>query len=35
VQIEFGRYLYMNEENQEIDFEKMKDLKDKFNRVIS
>jgi hypothetical protein len=25
----------MNEENQEIDFEKMKDLKDKFNRVIS
>ena len=34
VQIEFGRYLYMNEKTQEIDFDKMKDLKEKFERVM-
>jgi len=34
VQLEFWRYLYMNEKTQEIDFEKMKDLKEKFTRVV-
>ena len=34
VQIEFGRYLYMNEKNQEIDLEKMKDMREKFEKVL-
>jgi len=34
VQIEFGRYLYMNEKTQEIDFNKINDIKDKFIKVI-
>jgi N-formylglutamate amidohydrolase len=34
VQIEFGRYLYIDEINQRVNFIKMKDLRDKLNRVI-
>ncbi len=34
VQVEFWRYLYMDEKSQKIDFEKIKDLKEKFMRVV-
>ena len=34
VQVEFGRYLYMDEKTQEINFEKMKDIREKFERVL-
>ena len=34
VQIEFGRYLYMDEKTQEIDLDKMKDLRSKFERAM-
>jgi len=34
VQVEFGRYLYMDEKTQKVDFEKIKDIKEKLNRVI-
>lgn len=34
VQIEFGRYLYINEKTQSIDREKIKEVRDKFMNVV-
>lgn len=34
IQFEFWRYLYMNEDTQEIDFKKLKDIKKKFHKVL-